>query len=109
MIVGSKLKKIHSDSSALNQIQDSYLGILNPILSNPLLYGNLVKGIKLMPSKDNFVSTGLGRNFIGYFITRRYDSKGFIDIFESDTNNTAPDKFIILNCFDSLTCDLWIF
>jgi hypothetical protein len=104
-----KLKKIQSSSDELNRIQDSLIAGMNPVLNSVIVNGNLVKSVNLDRSKDNIVNHGLGRNYIGWIITRRYNSVGFTDVFESATQNNSPDKFLLLNTLSDLTCDLWIF
>lgn len=104
-----KLQKIHTSNDEFNRFQDQLIAALAPLLSNPRNSGNLVKGIVLTNKKDNFINHGLGREYIGYEITRRYDTKGYIDIFESSTVNNSKDKFVIINCLDTMTCDLYVF
>lgn len=105
----SKLKKILSGDRIIDQIQDSLIGSINPVLNCPLIDGNLVKGVSLDNAKDNIINHGLGRKFIGYQRTRIQSAKGFTNYWESATVNNSPDKYIILNCMDSMICDFWIF
>lgn len=112
MAVLGKLSKIISnvlDMVTFNRFQDSVISVLNPLLTNPTLGGHLVKAVNLDNTKDNFVNTGLGANYQGWFVTRIYNARGFTDVFESSTVNNSPDKYIILNCFDKVSIDLWVF
>jgi hypothetical protein len=92
-----------------NRFQDMLVAVLAPILSNPILAGTLVTNVKLDNQKENYVNHGLGHAYQGYFIVRRFNSKGYTDIFESDVENKNPDKYVILNCLDKMTVSLWIF
>ncbi len=104
-----KLSKIHTDNDEFNRFQDQNIAVLAPILSNPLLSGNLVKGIQLTNKQDNTISHGLGRNYISYIQCAIYNSVGFSDIWVSNTANNSPEKFIILNCMDTMTIDIYFF
>lgn len=109
MAVYGKLKRIQSTNPELNRIQDATIAAVNPVLACPIVNGNLVTGVNLDRTKDNVINTGLARNFIGWFTTRRSNAVGFVDIFESSTTNNSPDKFLILNCLSDITVDIWIF
>jgi hypothetical protein len=104
-----KLKKIYSKDPVLNQIQDQLIAVLNPILSNPLLSGNIIKNVSLVNTHDNQINHGLGVAYQGVIPLVSVSSKGFTQVWISDTNNNSKDKFVLLNCMDSMTCDFIIF
>jgi hypothetical protein len=108
MAIG-KLQKIHTDNDEFNRFQDQNIAALAPVLSNPLMSGNFVKGVQLNNAKDNIISHGLGRKYISYVKCAIYNSIGFSDIWISPTVNKSPEKFIIINCMDTMTIDLYFF
>jgi hypothetical protein len=104
-----KLQKIQSTDSEFNRFQNQLIPAFNLLCDQPFSGGNLVRAVVLNNQQENYISHGLGRNYIGYVITRRYNCKGFIDIYESDVVNNNRDKYVIFNCFDTLTCDIFFF
>lgn len=107
-----KLQKIVAktfDLNVFNRFQDSLIEVLSPLLTNPILAGNLVSGVSLDNQKENYVNHGLGQPYQGYFIVRKYNCKGYVDVFESDVVNNSPEKYVILNCLDRMTVALWVF
>jgi len=61
------LPKFTTESQPLMLLQTKWSSILNPLLSNPLVNGILLKNISLI-NGDNVVNHKLGRNPQGYII-----------------------------------------
>lgn len=93
-----------------NQFQDKVIDSINKISSIPYLSGNIIKGISIVGNgKDNYINTGLSYNYSGWWVLRKYNTKGLTDIFESDTVNPSPDKLLILKSLGTMTIDIEIY
>ena len=53
----------------LNLLQTRYRSLINPVLDNPLLKGNLIDGVVLTIGSTNVLNHKLSRNQLGYIIT----------------------------------------
>lgn len=107
-----KIRKVKSGANieqTLNQIQDSIIASVNPVLNCPIVDSNLVQNISLDSTKDNQIAHGLDRKFIGYIATRIRNTSGSPTIFESSIANNSPEKFVILKCNVNLTADILFF
>ncbi len=114
-MIFNKLKKIIFQAEtdvvkSFNLFQDGLVELVNKISSIPYLGGNIIKGIDIKGNgQDNFINTGLGYKYSGYWVHKIYDSKGFTDIFESDTVNNNPDKVLILKSLGTMKIDLIVY
>jgi hypothetical protein len=99
------LSKIQSNDQTLNQIQDLNIRTLNPVLQNQLLQGQLLQNQKLS-SGANTINHKLGRNLIGWFLTR---IRANAQVWDTQDSNSSPGQTLILNASTAVTVDLWVF
>lgn len=91
-------KKLNIVDSTLQRVQDNvaqvFDGLATSFLLNAVLNnGNLSQGITFVSGVDNYVSHGLGRVPLGYFVTTKNTP---VDIYTSSTVNPDPSKVIVL-------------
>ena len=97
--------KIQTNDSTLNRMQDNILRSVNPVVSNPLVDGQLLKGVSLQ-SGANLINHGLGRDLVGWIVTRLRQSATIYDT--QDTNKT-PSLTLQLVASGGCTADIYVF
>lgn len=88
----------------LSMMETQWASQLNPVISNPLIAGNLFKNV-VLSSGSNTINHKLDRAYQGYLISGMHGS--FIQLF--DTPSPMPDKTLVLNASASGSIDIWIF
>lgn len=97
--------KIYIEDRKISMIQDNLANAINPLLSLPLSSSNLIPGVEL-ESGNNTINHGLGRNLIGWIITRKDANE---DIFDNQDSNTTPALTLILNSSGDVRVDIIVF
>ena len=97
--------QIHSDNAEINRLQSHIKTALSPLLELPISDGVLIKDLSIETS-DTRVNHGLGRTYEGFIVTRL---KSNSVIFESDTENTDKNLFILLKGSATATADIYFF
>lgn len=87
-------------------VQDNVERAINPLLRNPIIDGVLVRGIALLAANETAVSHMLGRDLIGFVITRRNANAV---VYEATTANTQRDKVVLLKTSADCTADIYFF
>lgn len=97
------LPYFQSSLPELNLLQTKWRSELNPLLSEPILSGNLLKNITLVAAHSNVINTGLARTQQGWIIT---DLNASSTIYRS-----APFNATTLTLITSADCivNLWVF
>lgn len=103
--VAGNLPIMQSDSEQLLSVQTRWASILNPLLSNPLLNGVVLKQVQLA-SGSNIINHKLGRKLQGFIITRQ---RGPANIYDTQDNNSMPDLTLHLESSASVSCDIYVF
>lgn len=93
-----------SQSKDLTLMQTKWASQINPLLTNPLLTGTLIKDISLT-SGDNQINHLQGQPLNGYIIVGM--SGAYADIYEKPSPN--PNLFLILNASGATTISLYVF
>lgn len=78
---------------------------LNPLLSNPLVNGNMLENISVT-SGNNIINHGLGRKLQGYFVIM---NSANVTFFDRQSTNTYPELTLILVPSGSATISLYVF
>jgi hypothetical protein len=78
---------------------------LNPVLANPMLYGNLIPGV-MLKSGDNVVNHGLQRKVKGYLILM---NSAPVTFYDKQTSNQRPELTLTLNASGPTTVTLYVF
>jgi hypothetical protein len=86
----------------LDNMQNRWASIINPLLSNPLNNSSLLKNIELQTG-DNVINHLLGRTLQGWIIV---DIQGVADIYRSMPLN---DQTLTLNSSAAVTISLGVF
>lgn len=98
-----RFNRIQTTNVDVNRLQDSVKETLDPITSNLLLGGNLLKAVNLVAG-PNLLSHGLGRNYLAWMLLRPSSAA---TLFE--TPSPDPSKYIQLTASAPLTCSLLVF
>jgi len=78
---------------------------LDPILSNPLLDGQLLQGVVLI-NGTTIVNHKLGRKLIGWFPVGLNTAAV---IHDNQASNQTPQLTLSLTCNATVTVNLWVF
>ena len=97
-------KQVTKDED-LNKVQDNLVRTLNPVFNTQTLGGNLLQSVPLVVG-SNSIDHKLGRNLIGWMLTRQRSSASIYDIQDS---NTLPASTLILVSDAVVTIDLYVF
>lgn len=89
----------------IDLMQQRWASQLNPILANLLVQGRLLEDVTLMTG-NNVVNHLLGRDLIGWFITRKNDAA---NIYDTQNINQMPDLTLNLVSDMSVRVSLWVF
>lgn len=89
----------------INRLQTHLVSVVNPVISNPIFNGNYLQAVQLVAKTPQLISHGLGRNYIGWFLSRP-NADGYV-VYET----TSPDNatFVKLNCDTTITISVYIF
>lgn len=86
-------------------LQTRWASQLNPILANLLVQGQLLPNIDLI-SGTNVVNHKLGRDLIGWIITRKNDAA---NIYDTQAINQMPDLTLNLVSDMAVSISIWVF
>ena len=100
-----KFNKLNVTDRKLNQIQDSIVDALDPLLALPLSNSNLIQNQALV-SGANIVNHGLQRNLIGWFITRKNADQS---VYDTQDTNPTPELTLTLVSSGTVNVDLIVF
>ncbi len=64
----TSVPSVQFDDRAIGQFQSNVLQGLNPLLQNPIVQGNLLKGVSIVAG-TNVIPHGLGRTMQGWIVT----------------------------------------
>jgi hypothetical protein len=101
----ARIPRVQTEDRVINQLQDNVISTVNPLVSNPLLSGTLLQSVSLA-SGANTVNHLLGRNLIGWFVTRRNNAS---TIYDTQNTNPLPSKTLTLTTSGAVTVDLFVF
>lgn len=89
----------------LDQTQNTWATALDPVISNPLVKGNLLLNQKLVTG-SNVINHKLGRKLIGWFVIGK---NGVADIYDTQASNQLPQLTLNLTSSADVTASLWVF
>ena len=100
-------KKQDVDNTSLQFIQDNIDDALRGLLvTAPILDGNLIEDIVIVTGTEKLVNHNLGRNLIGWIITRKSASSV---VWDSQSTNNNPSTTLALNSSANVTISIWAF
>ncbi len=88
----------------LEQMQPKWASIINPVLENPILKGQMVE-VPLIVGL-NQVNHGLQRNWIGWFVV---NIDGAATLYVNPNQNQTPLLTVPITSDAVVTVSLWIF
>lgn len=100
-----KLPIFKSPDQTTMLIQNKWASELNPVLSNFLMDGNLLKSISLV-NGSNAVSHKLGRKLIGWFLTRQ---RAAANVHDNQDANQTPNLTLTLVSDANVIVDVFVF
>lgn len=89
----------------LSQMANRWATELDPVITNPLVQGQLLTGIALA-NGTTVVNHRLGRKLIGWFIV---GITGAATVYDNQAANQHPDLTLSLTSDAAVTCNLWVF
>jgi hypothetical protein len=89
----------------IDLMQQRWASQLNPVLANLLVQGQLLPNIVLL-SGANVINHKLGRDLIGWFITRKNDAA---NIYDTQDINQMPDLTLNLTSDMTVKISVWVF
>jgi len=102
----NSVPRVQTSDRNINQLQSNIIPPLNTALNNQLLNGLLLQNVALA-SGANSVNTTLGRNLIGWLVTRWHGS--YQNIYDTQDTNKTPSQTLQLVAAGAVTVDLWVF
>lgn len=94
-----------SDSQEMDLMQTKWAQQLNPVLSNPMMAGSLIRNVGLSVGA-NEVNHKLGRKLQGYIITMQ---RGPAQVYSTQEFNNIPNLTLTLVSDADVLVDLWVF
>ncbi len=102
----AQLPQFQNDDMAFQQMQNKWASQLNPVLANLLVNGRLIRNQELSTGA-NVVNHKLGRDLVGWFVTRLRDSA--VSIYDTQDSNQMSNLTLNLVSSAPVTVDLWVF
>lgn len=93
------------DDQPLMMLQTTWAQQLNPLLSNPLSNGQLLKSVTLA-SGTNVINHKLGRKLQGWVLTR---VRAAVQLHDTQDSNPRPELTLQLVSSGAVTVDLYVF
>lgn len=101
-----RFSKNQTSDLTLSQVQDSLINCLNPVFTNPMLDGVLVKNV-ILAAGTNVIPNPIQREVQGVMTLLK---STFADIHTgAQASNPSPTRTLILTSSAAVTVDLWIF
>lgn len=100
-----QLPRFQGDSDIFNMMQTKWASILNPLLANPLIQGQLLQDVPLINGTVE-VSHGLGRKLVGWIIVGINASA---TVYDNQASNRIPDLTLSLTSNAVATAQLYVF
>lgn len=105
LVVGGKVAGNLSPKLTWELANPKWAATLNPVLSNPLVNGNLLQGVKVVTGL-NVINHGLGANLQGYIVVLNTAAVTFYD--QQSTNN-FPDLTLRLIASGPAIISIYVF
>lgn len=94
-----------SQDQSLNQVQQNWKTILDPVIANPITQGLMLSNVKLK-NGVTIVNHLLSRKLQGWFIV---GINGASTIFDNQASNQSPQLTLSLTSSAAVTVSLWVF
>lgn len=94
-----------TDNTQLVMMQNQWSSQLNPILRNALNQGLLLQNVQLV-NGANVINHKLGRNLVGWFITRQ---RSAATLYDTQDTNQMPNLTLNLTSSAMVSVDIYVF
>ena len=101
-----RFERIHVPDPDLNRVQERLQDALMPVMDSSILDGILITGQDLASGTTSIISHKLGRPIKGWVVVGKNAAQHVYDVQSSNDN---PDKFLYLTAGGTVTVDLWVF
>jgi hypothetical protein len=101
-----QLPKFGTSDKSLALLQTQWAQFLNPIISLPMLQQNTLTKVTLTAGVTNNINHMLGRELVGWMITRKRASA---TIYDTQDSNNAPQNTLQLITDNDVVVDLVVF
>lgn len=96
---------VQTDDRNINQLQQYFKKVLNPISNNPVIQGLILSKVSLK-SGSNTINHTLNRNLVGWFLVRQ---RGAGSVYDLQDTNTSPSVTLVLNASQAVVVDIYVF
>ena len=101
-----RFERIHVPDPDLNRVQERLQDTLMPVMDASILDGLLITGQDLASGTTSIISHKLGRPIKGWIVVGKNAAQHVYDVQSSNDN---PEKFLYLTAGGAVTVDLWVF
>lgn len=105
VLVAISLPQFQSDDQSLNMMQNRWAAIINPVLTNPVVAGSLLRNVALVVGA-NVINHKLGRNLQGWFFTR---IRAAAQVYDTQDVNTMQNLTLNLTSDANVVVDIYVF
>jgi len=101
-----RFERIQVPDPDLNRVQSRLQDTLMPVMDSSIIDGLLITDQALASGTTSIISHGLGRKIKGWIVVGKNAAQHVYDVQSSNDN---PDKFLYLTAGGTVTVDLWVF
>ena len=101
-----KYERVPTNDATLNRIQERLEDILLPVASASIIDGRLISDIDLASGTTSIITHSLGRNISGWIVVSKDAAQHVYDV---QSSNDDPDKFLYLTAGGTVTVSVWVF
>ena len=101
-----RYERVPTNDATLNRIQESIEDAFLPVSEASILDGRLVTGVSLASGTTSIISHNLNRRLRGWIVVGKNAAQHVYDV---QSSNEDPDKFLYLTAGGTVTVDLWVF
>lgn len=94
-----------TDDKDISLLQTGWATQLNPVISNPLVNGQLLKNVSLSTG-SNTINHKLGRKLQGWVLTRL---RGSASLFDTQDSNANPALTLLITSSSNVSVDIYVF
>tara|TARA_Y100000296_G_C4979924_1_gene160087 strand:+ start:70 stop:387 length:318 start_codon:yes stop_codon:yes gene_type:complete len=101
-----RFERIHATDPDLNRVQEMLQDALFPVMDASIIDGLLITDQDLASGTTSIISHKLGRPIRGWIVVGKNAAQHVYDVQSSNEN---PEKFLYLTAGGTVTVDLWVF
>ena len=101
-----KYERVPTSDPVVNRVQERLFDVLLPVTSASIIDGKLLTDLDLASGTTSIISHGLGRDIVGWIVVGKNAAQHVYDV---QSSNDDPNKFLYLTAGGTVTVDLWVF